>query len=108
MTNTLLKPWGSEPMPKLMHLDQAAQQLLEAAKLLNPHGEMGAAYSLKKLLDGELKFFDIFGYSRLIEATDAAARTLGDDHLAILLIRDFLNHPWPIGLDESPDDPEDT
>ena len=99
---------GSEPMQKLMHVDQAAEQFAEAAKLLNPHGEMGAAYSLKKLLDGELKFFDMFWYSRLIEATDAAARTLGNDHLAILLIRDVLNHPWPIGLGESPDDPEDT
>ena len=108
MITTLRNPGGSEPMQKLMHLDQAAEQLAEAAKLLNPHGEMGAAYSLKKLLDAELKFFDMFWYSRLIEATDAAARTLGDDHLAILLIRDFLNHPWPIGLGESPDDPEDT
>ncbi len=107
MNSTLRNPGGSEPMQKLMHYDQAAAQLSEAAKLLIPHGEMGAAYTLKKVLD-ELKLFDIFWYSRLIEATDAAARTLGDDHLAILLIRDVLNHPMPIGLGESPDDPEDT
>lgn len=105
MNSTVRNPGGSEPMQKLMHHDQMAAQLLEAAKLLIPHGEMGAAYSLKKVLD-ELKLFDIFWYSRLIEATDAAARTLGDDHLAILLIRDVLNHPMPIGLGESPDDEE--
>ena len=107
MITTLRNPGGPEPMQKLMHHDQAVAQLSEAAKLLKPHGEMGAAYTLKKVLD-ELKLFDIFWYSRLIEATDAAARILGDDHLAILLIRDVLNHPMPIGLGESPDDPEDT
>ena len=107
MNNTLRNPGGAELMPKLMHHDQMAAQLAGAAKLLIPHGEMGAAYTLKKVLD-ELKLFDIFWYSRLIEATDAAARTLGDDHVSILLVRDVLNHPMPIGLGESPDDPEDT
>jgi hypothetical protein len=108
MIITERKPDGSEPMPKLMHPDEAAEKFAEAAKLLNAHGEMGAAYTLKNLLDGEVKYFDIFWLSRLTQITDAAARTLGDDHLAICLIREVLNCPWPIGLDESPDDPEDT
>jgi len=41
------------------------------------------------------------------DITDAASHTLGDDHLAICLVREVLNYPWPIGFDESPDDTDE-
>ena len=98
----------SEPMPKLMPIEEAVEKFMQAAKLLESHGEVGAADSLKRLLDGEIRIWDFLWRRQLVKLNDAAAHVLGDDHRAIRLVREVLNYPWPIGHDESPDDPDDT
>jgi hypothetical protein len=102
------KDFTSTPMPTLMSNDQVAEKLGEAAKLLASHGDFGAAHSLKTLLDGEIRIWDFLWRFQLVKLSDAAAHTLGENHPAITLVREVLDYPWPIGLDESPDDPEDT
>ena len=98
----------SEPMPKLMPVEEAVEKFMQAAKLLESQGDVGAADSLKRVLDGEIRIWDFLWRWELVKLNDAAARTLGDDHRAILLVREVLNYPWPMGHDESPDDPDDT
>lgn len=96
----------SERMPNLMTNDAVAERLAEAADLLRAHGDFGAAHSLKALLDGEIRIWDFMWRFQLVKLSDAASHTLGDGHRAIVLVREVLDNPWPIGLDESPDDPE--
>lgn len=87
-----------------MPANEVAEKLGEAAKLLKAHGDMGAASTLKKALDGELKIWDFMWRCELRILNERAARVLGDDHRAIVLVREVLNGPWPILLGESPDD----
>ena len=96
----------SEPMPKLMPVDEAGEKLGEAAELLTNQGEVGADNALKTLLDGELRIWDFVWRWKLQNLCDRAAHVLGDDHRAIVLVREVLDSPWPMGHDESPDDPE--
>jgi hypothetical protein len=98
------KNFASTPMPKFMHVDEASKKFSEAAKLLKSHSDVASAGSLKALLDGEIRIWDFLWRLKLLKLTDAAARTLGEDHLAICLVREVLNFPWPMGLGESPDD----
>jgi hypothetical protein len=96
----------STPMPKIMLDDEVAEKLGEAAESLTNQGDVGADNALKTILDGELKIWDLLWRLKLQKLTDRAAHVLGDNHRAIVLVREVLDNPWPIFLGESPDDPE--
>jgi hypothetical protein len=96
----------STPMPQIMPDDEVAEKLGEAAELLTNKGDVGADNALKTFLDDELKIWDFMWRWKLQNLCDRAAHVLGDDHRAIVLVREVLNVPWPIFLGESPDDSE--
>ena len=96
------KSYPPTPMPKIMLSDEVAAKLGEASYLLKFHGEVGAAITLKRILDGELKIWSFHWRMELREFNENAANVLGDDHRAIALVRDVLRDPLPILLDEHP------
>ena len=98
----------STPMPKIMLDDEVAEKLGKASELLTNQGDVGADNALKTILDGELKIWDFLWRWKLQNLCDRAAHVLGDDHRAIVLVREVLDNPWPMFHDESPDDPDDT
>ncbi len=97
----------SEPKSTLGTNQKSADKLREAAVLLINHGDVGADNALKTFLDGELRIWDFLWREKLQNLTERAAHVLGDGHRAIVLLREVLDFPWPIGLDESPEDPKD-
>lgn len=64
--------------------------------------------SIFPLKSAPIRIWDFLWRWQLVKLNDAAAHTLGNEHRAIVLVREVLDIPWPIGHDESPDDPDDT
>jgi|GEM_PF-4831243 len=95
-------PWWQ----RLSSEAQIEEKFARAARLLEPH--VGIA-PVAELRERALKhYFANFRWKcDTRKLVNEAAATLGPDHAGLAIITGLLDEPWPIFMDESPDDPEE-